>query len=107
MAAPLPPERTRQPTTTRPPPDRATRTLLFNVTFFGTLACLASAARAADVDDWWHRFGQLPLVLSALILFWLGWWHVDKGRDREAVTLFVPGVAILSVWLTSVHGSAL
>ena len=22
------------------------------------------------------------LMLAGLVLFWLGWWHVDKGRDR-------------------------
>ena len=78
---------------------------MFNVAFFGTLAWLASGARAAHESDWWHRFGQLPLMLIGLILFWIGWWHVDKGRDRQALLLFGPAVAILSVWITSVHGS--
>jgi hypothetical protein len=107
MAAPVPPERTGSRTATRPPPDRSTRTLLFNVAFFGTLAWLASGAQATDVDDWWHRYGQLLLMLAGMILFWIGWWHADHGRDRQALNLFVPAVAILSVWLTSVHGAAL
>jgi hypothetical protein len=106
MAAP-PPERTRPSSATRTAPDRNTRILWFNVLFFGTLAWLSSAARAADAGDWWHRIGQMPLVLAGLVLYWIGWWHVDKGRDRQALAVAGPGTVILSVWITSVHGSAL
>ena len=101
------PERTRRAAAKRTPPDHDTRVLLFNVVFFGSLAWLGSGARAAEGGDWWHRFGQLPLMLTGLILFWIAWWHVDKGRDREALTLAGPATVILSVWLTSVHGAAL
>jgi hypothetical protein len=107
MAAPKPPERTRRATVVRPPPDRDTRILMFNVTFFGTLAWLASAAKAGTaVGDWWHRYGQIGLMLAGLVLFWMGWWHVDKGRDRQALFVLGPAVAVLSIWATSVHGSA-
>jgi hypothetical protein len=108
MAAPGPRNRTRRtPATARTPPDRDTRILLFNVVFFGTLSWLASAARAAEAAGWWHRFGQLPLMITGLILFWIGWWHLDAGRDRQALMVCGPAVAILSIWLTSVHGAAL
>ena len=106
MAAP-PPERTRPSSATRTVPDRNTRILWFNVLFFGTLAWLSSAARAADAGDWWHRIGQIPLVLAGLVLYWIAWWHLDKGRDRQALSLAGPGTVILSVWITSVHGAAL
>jgi hypothetical protein len=106
MAAPRP-ERTRRTSGTRTPPDRDTRILLFNVAFLGTLAWLGSGAKAADAPDWWHRVGQLPLMLAGLILFWIAWWHVDKGRDREALAVAGPATIILSAWLTSVHGAAL
>ena len=106
MAAP-PPERTRPSSATRTAPDRNTRILWFNVLFFGTLAWLSSAARAADAGDWWHRIGQIPLVLAGLVLYWIAWWHLDKGRDRQALTLAGPATVILSVWITSVHGAAL
>jgi hypothetical protein len=106
MAAP-PPERTRPSTAIRNPPDPNTRILLFNVAFFGTLAWLASGSRASDADDWWHRVGQVPLMLTGLILYWIAWWHVDKGRDRQALAVAGPATIILSVWLTSVHGAAL
>jgi hypothetical protein len=78
---------------------------MFNVLFFGTLAWLGSGAQAADASDWWHRIGQLPLMVAGLVLFWIGWWHVDKGRDRQALMVLGPAVAILSVWVTSVHGA--
>ena len=106
MAAP-PPERTRPSSVTRTAPDRNTRILWFNVLFFGTIAWLSSAARAADAGDWWHRIGQVPLVLAGLALFWIAWWHLDKGRDREALSVAGPAAVILSVWITSVHGAAL
>jgi hypothetical protein len=106
MAAP-PPERTRHASAARTLPDRNTRILLFNLAFFGTLAWLSSGARAAEAGDWWHRFGQLPLMLAGLILFWIAWWHVDKGRDRDALAVAGPATVILSVWITSVHGAAL
>ena len=107
MAAPGRPERARGAAAKRAPPDQDTRILLFNTVFFGSLAWLGSGAKASAGGDWWHRVGQLPLMLTGLILFWIAWWHVDKGRDREALTLAGPATAILSVWLTSVHGSAL
>jgi hypothetical protein len=106
MAAPRP-ERTRSSTATRKPPDRNTRVLWFNVAFFGTLAWLSSGARAAEAGDWWHRIGQVPLMLTGLTLFWIAWWHADKGRDREALAVAGPATIVLSAWLTSVHGAAL
>jgi hypothetical protein len=106
MAAP-PPERTRPSSATRTAPDRNTRVLWFNVLFFGTLAWLSSSARASDGGDWWHHWGQIPLMLAGMILFWMAWWHLDKGHDRQAVTLAGPATVILSVWITSVHGAAL
>jgi carbon starvation protein CstA len=105
MAAPRPSERTR----TSPygaPVDQQTRTLLFNVVFFATLASLSSAARAAQATDWWHRYGQVPLMLAGVVLLWIAWWHADNGRDRQALTAAGPAVVILSAWLTSVHGAA-
>jgi hypothetical protein len=86
-------------------PDRQARILMFNVTFFGTLSWLGSGAQAADSGDWWHRVGQLPLMLAGLVLFWMGWWHADRGRDRQALIAYGPAVAILSAWITSVHGA--
>jgi hypothetical protein len=106
MAAPRP-ERTRRSAATRSLPDSGTRVLWFNVAFFGTLAWLSSGARASEDGDWWHRVGQLPLMLVGLILFWIAWWHLDKGRDREALALAGPATIILSAWMTSVHGAAL
>jgi hypothetical protein len=106
MPAP-PPERTRTTSATRTPLDRNSRILWFNVLFFGTLAWLSSAARAADAGGWWHRIGQVPLVLAGLVLFWIAWWHLDHGRDREALALAGPATIVLSVWITSVHGSAI
>jgi hypothetical protein len=106
MAAPRP-ERTRHTPATGEPPDRETRILWFNVAFFGTLAWLGSGAKAAQAEDWWHRFGQLPVMLTGLILFWIAWWHLDKGRDRDALAVAGPATVILSAWLTSVHGAAL
>jgi hypothetical protein len=103
----MPPERTRRAAVTRDLPDRATRVLLFNVAFFGTLSWLASSAQATDASGWWHRVGQIPLMLAGLILFWICWWHLDAGRDRQAFKLGGPAVAILSIWMTSVHGAAL
>jgi hypothetical protein len=97
--------KTRSTTVTRPP-DRSTRILMFNVSFFGTLAWLGGGAQAAEAEGWWHRFGQLPLMLAGLIIFWIGWWHIDQGRDRQALIAFGPAVAILSIWITSVHGAA-
>jgi uncharacterized membrane protein len=80
---------------------------MFNVAFFGTLCWLASAAQAGtEGAGWWHRYGQVGLMIVGLVLFWVGWWHVDNGRDRQALSVFGPAVAILSVWVTSVHGSA-
>jgi hypothetical protein len=106
MSAPRP-ERTRPSSVTRTPSDRNTRILWFNVAFFGTLAWLSSSARASDAGDWWHRIGQLPLMVAGLTLYWIAWWHLDKGRDRHALALAGPATVILSVWITSVHGAAL
>ncbi|HEV3377869.1 MAG TPA: hypothetical protein VG126_11390 [Thermoleophilaceae bacterium] len=106
MAAPGP-ERTRLTSATRTLPDRNTRILWFNVLFFGTLAWLSSSARASEGGDWWHHWGQIPLMFAGLVLFWIAWWHVDKGRDRQALTFAGPATVILSVWITSVHGAAL
>jgi carbon starvation protein CstA len=106
MAAP-PPERTRRSSETQTAPDENTRILWFNVAFFGTLAWLSSSARVSDTGDWWHRFGQIPLMVAGLVLFWIAWWHLDKGRDRQALSLAGPATVILSVWITSVHGAAL
>jgi len=106
MAAP-PPERTRSTSATQTVLDRNTRILWFNVLFFGTLAWLSSSARAVEAGDWWHRWGQLPLMLAGLVLFWIAWWHLDNGRDRHALTFAGPATVILSVWITSVHGAAL
>jgi hypothetical protein len=107
MAARRQPERARPVTVTREPPDSTTRILLFNVIFFGTLAWLGSGGHALEGSGWWHRWGQLPLMLTGLVLFWIAWWHVDKGRDRQALLLAGPATAILSIWMTSVHGAAL
>jgi hypothetical protein len=87
------------------PPDRQARILMFNVAFFGTLAWLGAGAQAAKSGDWWHHAGQLPLMLTGLVLSWIGWWHIDRGRDRQALLAFGPAVAILSIWITSVHGA--
>jgi hypothetical protein len=105
MAAP-PPERTRLASASRTAPDRNTRILWFNVSFFGTLAWLSSSAEVSDAGHWWHRVGQIPLMIAGLTLFWIAWWHVDKGRDRQALALAGPATVILSVWVTSVHGAA-
>ena len=78
---------------------------MFNVTFLGTLSWLGAGAQAADAGGWWHRTGQLPLMLAGLVILWMGWWHIDQGRDRQALMAYGPAVAILSVWVTSVHGS--
>jgi hypothetical protein len=98
------PQRTGRAKASRPP-DRETRILIFNVTFFGTLAWLGAGAQAAASGDWWHRAGQLPLMLTGLIVVWIGWWHIDHGRDRQALMAYGPAVAILSIWITSVHGA--
>ncbi len=106
MAGEGSPDRTRRHDATRPP-DRGTRILMFNVTFFGTLSWLGAGAQAAEAAGWWHRVGQLSLMLAGLIVFWIGWLHIDRGRDRQALTAYGPAVAILSIWITSVHGAAL
>jgi hypothetical protein len=97
-------QRTGRATANRPP-DRQTRILMFNVSFFGTLSWLGAGAEASASGDWWHRVGQLPLMLTGLIVFWIGWWHIDRGRDRQARVAYGPGVVILSIWITSVHGA--
>lgn len=84
-------------------PTETNRILLFNVVFFGTLAWFGSAARMGHENGWWFEIGQFPLVLAGSILFWVAWWLDDRGRHRRALDFAVPGVAALSVWITSVH----
>lgn len=86
-------------------PAETTRILLFNVAFFGTLAWLGSAARVARSDGWWFETGQLALVLAGTILLWLAWWHDERGRTRTALNFGVPAIALMSVWVTSVHSA--
>jgi hypothetical protein len=77
--------------------------LLFNSAFFGTLAWLASAAIVAKSDGWWYELGQIALALAGIVLFWMAWWHDEHGRTRQALRFGGPGVAVLSIWVTSVH----
>ena len=86
-------------------PTETNRILLFNVAFFGTLAWLGSAARVGRADGWWFEQGQFGLVLLGSILFWVAWWHDDNGRHRRALDFAVPAVAVLSIWVTSVHSA--
>jgi hypothetical protein len=77
--------------------------LLFNCAFFGTLAWLASAAAVARSDGWWYELGQIALALAGIVLFWIAWWLDEHGSTRQALHAAGPAVAILSIWLTSVH----
>jgi hypothetical protein len=77
--------------------------LLFNTTFFGTLAWLASAALVGKSDGWWYELGQIPLALAGIVVFWIAWWLDEHRRTRQAVHIAGAGVAILSIWVTSVH----
>jgi hypothetical protein len=77
--------------------------LLFNSAFFGTLAWLASAAFVAKSDGWWYEVGQIALAVVGIVLFWIAWWLDEHGQTRQALQIAGPGVAVLSVWVTSVH----
>jgi hypothetical protein len=37
------------------------------------------------------------------VLFWIAWWLDEHGQTRQALQIAGPGVAVLSVWVTSVH----
>ncbi|MBD0282523.1 MAG: hypothetical protein ICV69_10080 [Thermoleophilaceae bacterium] len=77
--------------------------LLFNSAFFVTLAWFGSAAVVADEDGWWYELGQFALTLVGVVLVWLAWWHDSHGRSRVALQVGGGAVAILSLWVTSVH----
>jgi hypothetical protein len=77
--------------------------LLFNCAFFGTLAWVASAAVVARSNGWWYELGQFALVLVGLVLFWIAWWLDECGSTRKALEVAGSAVAILSIWVTSVH----
>ena len=77
--------------------------LLFNSAFFGTLAWLASAAIVAKSDGWWYERGQAALALAGIVLFWVAWWLDEHRNTRRALQFAGPGLAVLSIWLTSVH----
>ena len=77
--------------------------LLFNSVFLGTLAWLASAAAVARSHGWWYELGQIALALTGIVLFWIAWWFDEHRHTRRAVELAGSGVAVLSIWLTSVH----
>jgi hypothetical protein len=77
--------------------------LLFNSAFFGTLAWLASAAVVTDADGWWYERGQLALALPGMILIWVAWWLDNKGSTRLSLQVASAAVAILSLWVTTVH----
>jgi hypothetical protein len=79
------------------------RILLFNCVFFGTLAWLGSAAIVGRSHGWWYDRGQIVLALAGIICFWMAWWWDQRGQVRQAINSAVPGVAALSVWVTSVH----
>jgi hypothetical protein len=78
--------------------------LLFNSAFLGSLAWLASAVVVAKSDGWWYEVGQVPLAVTGIVLFWIAWWFDERGRTRQALQIAGPAVAVLSIWLTSVHG---
>jgi protein-S-isoprenylcysteine O-methyltransferase Ste14 len=77
--------------------------LLFNSAFLGTLAWLASAAVVSRSDGWWYERGQIVLVVAGVVLFWIAWWLDEQRRTRQALKAAGPAVAILSIWVTSVH----
>jgi hypothetical protein len=77
--------------------------LLFNSTFFGTLAWLASAAFVGKHDGWWYELGQIGLALAGIVLFWIAWWLDEHRQTREAVQIAGAGAAVLSIWVTSVN----
>ena len=77
--------------------------LVFNLAFFATLAWLGSAAGVAKAGGWWYERGQMALAIAGMVLFWVAWWCDEQGRRRPALQLGSLGVAVLSVWVTSVH----
>jgi hypothetical protein len=77
--------------------------VLFNSVFFGTLAWLASAAVVSDENGWWYERGQIALALAGVVGFWIAWWFDEHHRTRQALQLGGASVAVLSVWVTSVH----
>jgi hypothetical protein len=79
--------------------------LLFNSAFLGTLAWLTSAVVVAKSDGWWYELGQFALALAGIVLFWIAWWLDERGRTRRALQMAGPGVAVLSIWVTSVHAA--
>jgi hypothetical protein len=85
------------------PVEEVNRILMFNSAFFGTLAWLASAVGVARSHGWWYELGQMGLAVGGIVLFWIAWWHDDRGRTRQALQVACPALAILSIWVTSVH----
>jgi hypothetical protein len=77
--------------------------VLFNATFFGTIAWLASAAVVSDASGWWYELGQIVLALAGMVLFWIAWWLDAHDRTRKALQFGGAAVAVLSLWVTSVH----
>lgn len=85
--------------------EEITGILMFNVTFFGTLAWLASAADVAHSKGWWYERGQMALALAGVVMFWMAWWFDQRGRARASLSLAAPAVATLSLWFTAVHSA--
>jgi hypothetical protein len=77
--------------------------LLFNAAFFGTLAWLSAAAVVAEASGWWYERGQAVLALAGIILSWIAWWLDSHQSTRSALQAAGAAVAVLSIWLTSVH----
>ena len=77
--------------------------LLFNAVFFATLAWLAAAAAVANAHGWWYERGQVALALAGMVLGWIAWWLDCHARTTQALQAAGAGVAVLSIWLTSVH----
>jgi hypothetical protein len=77
--------------------------LLFNSAFFATLAWLSAAAKVANAHGWWYERGQVGLALAGIVLGWIAWWFDCHDRTRQAAHAAGVGVAILSIWVTSVH----
>jgi hypothetical protein len=77
--------------------------LLFNAAFFGTLAWLAAAATVAHTPGWWYERGQAALALAGVVLGWIAWWLDCRARTTQAVQAAGAALAVLSIWVTSVH----